>query len=451
MGTSPSPTTDIAVSSSSRQSRRKIRPSKRLVAAGVVVLVIIAGLAVGLRKEGSWQWWTQKPPEESVHRQLELANSAIQKGDFAQAKSHLQAVLAVCPLNAQVDFLMARTCRRAHDSEALGYLNLAESLGWPRDQIVLERRLLQAESGDPWSVEDVLLDELNRLPPDEQVILEGLVKGYLNSARFGDAADIASTWIKRYPDDWQAHLYRGRGYQGLGQLEDALADYQNVLNARPESVPATLWSAETFLALHDYQNALDTYQIYRKMAPDDWQALYAIAECQFSLGRSESRATVETLLNDHPQHQGGLLLAAKSYIAEDAPAKALPYLRKAMELGTDPEVLQALISVLRKLNQPEEADQLEKQYRQFLDKAKQFRELKEKIQSEPRDPGLRHQVGMLALELGYEKEAWDWFQTVFFIDPGYPPTHLFLAEYWSKHGQPERGNYHRRRAEGKLR
>jgi Tfp pilus assembly protein PilF len=58
---------------------------------------------------------------------------------------------------------------------------------------------------------------------------------------------------------------------------------------------------------------------------------------------------------------------------------------------------------------------------------------------------------MLALELGSEKEAMTWFQTVFFIDPGHRPTHLALADYWSKHGEPQQAAYHRRRAGGKPR
>jgi tetratricopeptide (TPR) repeat protein len=277
------------------------------------------------------------------------------------------------------------------------------------------------------------------------VILEGLVKGYLKSASFGNAVEIATTWIKRYPDDWLGYLYRGRGYQGLGQWEEAISDYQSVLRIHPESISATLWCAESLMAYGDYQNALETYQAYRKMAPDDWEPLLAIAECQFSLGQPQARETVDNLLENHPQHQGGLLLAAKISIAEDKPAKALPNLRKAMELGPpDPEVLQALIVVLQKLKRPEEADQVEKQFWQIIEKGRRLNQLNKKIQTEPRDPSLRYQAGMLALELGRDKEASAWFQTVFFIDPGHRATHLALADYWSKHGEPERAAYHRR-------
>jgi tetratricopeptide (TPR) repeat protein len=339
-----------------------------------------------------------------------------------------------------------------NDPASRQYLFLAESLGWPHDEIVLEERLLQAESGDIWSVEQPLLDQLNRLPPQERVIVEGLVMGYLNSARFADAADIASMWIQRYPDDWQAYLYRGRAYQGQGRWEEAVSHYQDALKIKPDSVGARLWYAETLLASQDYQNALDNYQAYSKMVPEDGEALFAIATCQFSLGQSQARATLEDLLNKYPQHQRGLLLAARMDLAEDELDRALARLRKASALGPpDPDILQTLILTLRKLNRQEEADKEEKQYGRILEKAHQLKELHKKIQLEPTNTSLRYQAGMLALELGHEKEASDWFQTVLFIEPGHRQTHLALADYWNKHGQPQRAAYHLRLAEGKQR
>src|SRR5207244_8019265 len=102
--------------------------------------------------------------------------------------------------------------------EAAGWeldLMMAESLGWPEEQIAVERRLQQAESGNSWSIEQALLDQLNQLPPEEVLILESLVKGFLNNVRYIDAIALTTTWLKRHPGDLLAHLYRGRAYQGL--------------------------------------------------------------------------------------------------------------------------------------------------------------------------------------------------------------------------------------------
>jgi tetratricopeptide (TPR) repeat protein len=329
---------------------------------------------------------------------------------------------------------------------------MAQSLGWPRHQILLEQRLTQAESGDTWSVEEALLDELNRLPPEERLILEALVKGYLNNFRFLDAVELATPWIERYPHDGLAYLYRARAYQGLGRWGDAVEDYREALKILPDSMTARLWCADSHLALHDFEEALDNYELYRKMAPGDREALFAIAECQFSLGQPEARATLENLLAKDPRHEGGLLLSAKIDLVEDAPDKALVHLRQALAISPrDPQVLQALTGTLRQLQRREEANQMEKQYRRLLDQAQQLTQLKEKILSQPEDATLRYQAGALSLEMGREKEAADWFQSVFWIDPNHRPTHLALADYWKKHSQPERAAYHLRRAEGKRR
>jgi tetratricopeptide (TPR) repeat protein len=453
MGIPSSQTKDassVASASSQESLLVRIRRKRRLVAG--LGFLVLGGIAVGLRWTPAWQGYGKKSPQESARDHWEQALRASDEGDVDLAKSHLEAVLAICPLNVRAHFLMARTCRRTNDPAGRQFLFLAESLGWPQDQIVLEQRLHRAETGDIWSVEETLLDELNRLTPEEPVILEALLKGYMNSARFLDAVDIASTWIKRFPGDWLAYLDRGRAYQQLKRMEEAISDYQHVLKIRPDSMAATLWCADAFLAVRDYQSALEKYQAYREMAPADWETLLDIAECQFSLGQPQARATLENVLKDHPQDRGGLLLAARINIAEDAPEKALPYLRKALELGRPhPEVLQPLIRVLRKLNQHKEADQLEKRYDQILEKFERLRELTVKIQAEPGDASLRYQAGIVALESGHEKEAMSWFQTVFFVDPGHRPTHLALADYWIKHGQPQQAAYHLRRAEGKPR
>jgi tetratricopeptide (TPR) repeat protein len=429
-----------------------IRQNPGRSALGLFVLLAMIAAILGLRWADPWGWRQEQTLGKTVRVHWEQANQASDNEDIALAKSHLEAILRICPLNAQAQFLMARTCRRSGDPAGLRHLRLAESLGWPRDQILLERRLLQAESGDTWTVEESLLDELNRLPPEERLILEALVKGYLNNFRFVDAIELTTPWIQRYPQDWRPHLYRGRAYQGLTRWEQAIADFEECLKIRPDALLARVWFADTLLAFHEYQKALDNYEIYRQMVPGDWEVLFAIAECQFSLGRPEARATLDNLLAKHPRHLRSLLLAARMDMTEDAPDKALAHLQQALAVNShEPDVLQTLIRILRLLNRQDEADQMEKQYRQILDKVEQLWHLKEKIPNQPEDATLRYQAGMLCLEMGQEKEASDWFQSVFWIDPNHQSTHLALADYWAKHGQSERAAYHRRRAEGKRR
>ena len=228
----------------------------RSVAIALAFLLVLAGLGLGLRWAGPWRWWSQTAPPANIDYHWEQAKEASDKGDLAIAKSHLEAILTLNPLNARAQFLMARTCRRDRDPSAAMHLSLAQSLGSPYQQILLEKRLEQAESGDTWSVEEALLDELNRLPPEERLILEALVKGYLNNFRFLDAVELATPWIERYPHDGLAYLYRARAYQGLGRWGDAIKDYREALKILPDSMTARLWCADSHLALHDFEEDL---------------------------------------------------------------------------------------------------------------------------------------------------------------------------------------------------
>jgi tetratricopeptide (TPR) repeat protein len=213
-----------------------------------------------------------------------------------------------------------------------------------------------------------------------------------------------------------------------------------------------LWYAEVLLANQDFQTALDYYQACCRLVPGDIEARLAMVECHFSLGQMEAASNVENLLAQNPNQLRGLLLSAKINMAKGAWDNALVRLRQAQAIAPHlPEMLQALIVVLRQLHRSHEADQLEKKYRHFLEKGQQLAELGEKIQAEPGDASLRYQAGKLCLELGLEKAATDWFQSVFWIDPNHRPTHSALAEYWATLGQPQRAAYHRRRAEGKPR
>ena len=429
----------------------KIRPRRGRVVAGLVVLGILTTAGVGLRLGDPWHWWRREPSREAVREHWEQAQRALEERDFLLARKHLDRCLEVCPVNAQSQFLMARTCRRQGDVGAWEqHLKMAEWLAWPPEQIVLERQLQKAASGNSWSVEQALLDQLNQLPPDEVLILEALVNGYLNNVRFLDAIDFTTTWLQRHPGDWLAYLYRGRAYQGLSQYQRAVEDFEEALRLHPDFLMTQLWLADALLASRQYERALQHYQIYLQAAPNEADILVAMALCQASLGKPEARTTLDQLLAEYPNDARSLLLVAKLDLEEDKPDQALRRARRAFELSPrDPEIAYFVTEALSRLNRKDEAEQFKKEQFKLFAHADELLSLKKEIEVEPKDASLRYQVGTLCLEIGQEKEAFGWFQSALWIDPGHRPTHRALADYWTKHGQFERAAYHRRQAEGK--
>jgi Tfp pilus assembly protein PilF len=146
------------------------------------------------------------------------------------------------------------------------------------------------------------------------------------------------------------------------------------------------------------------------------------------------------------------MLAARMDLAEGAAEKALPRLRQALIIHPeDAEILILLSLALRQRKQNEEADRLEKQFRQILEQTEQLDQVRRKIQGQPEDVSLRYQAGKLCLEMDQGTEAVHWFQSALWIDPNHRPTHLALADYWKKHGEPRGAAYHLRKAQGKRR
>jgi tetratricopeptide (TPR) repeat protein len=426
----------------------KIRRRRGRVVAGLVVLGILTTTGVGLRLGDPWHWWRREPPREAVREHWEQAQRAVEERDFLLARKHLDRCLEVCPVNAQAQFLMARTCRRQGDVDAWEqHLKMAEWLAWPPEEIVLERQLRKAASGNSWSVEQALLDQLNHLPPEEVLILESLVNGYLNNVRYIDAIEFTTTWLQRHPGDWLAYLYRGRAYQSLSIYEQAIEEYQEALKLHPDFLMTQLWLADTLLASRQYERALKHYQIYLQAAPNEADILLAMAMCQASLGKPEVRATLDKLLAEHPNYAGGLLLAAKLDLVEDKPDQALRRARRAIELSpNDPEIVYVFAQALSRLNRKDEAEQFKKEHYKLFGQADQLFSLKKRIEVEPKDASLRHQAGILCLDIGQEKEAFGWFQSALWIDPNHRRTHQALADYWKKHGQLERAARHRHKA-----
>src|SRR5262249_52767365 len=153
------------------------------------------------------------------------------------------------------------------------YLRKAAVLGWPENQIELEFRLEEAQSANIWRVEEGLVDEANSKTPEQALILEALVKGYLEYDRFKDAHHLAGEWVQDHPEDWQARLYRGRASQLGVFFPQAIADYEHVLQVRPEQPQAQLWLAETLFSDRQYLPALEYYQAYLRNRPDTTGAM----------------------------------------------------------------------------------------------------------------------------------------------------------------------------------
>ncbi len=199
-----------------------------------------------------------------------------------------------------------------------------------------------------------------------------------------------------------------------------------------------------------YQEALEQFQEYLRRRPDSTAALLGLANCQLSLAqRPAARATLQELFARQKDNPAGCLVQARLELEEDAPAEALTWLKRAEALAPyETDITQTEIGTLRQLGRHEEADRYEQKLKDLYQRFERLEDLKKQLLRDPENTTLRYQAGTVCLGLHREDEAARWFQSVLRLDPRHAPTHRALADYFQKHGEPQRAEYHRRRAEG---
>ncbi len=411
------------------------------------VLLVLGGLAA------VW-WWNpwSKPPANNPEGGAEpwrLAQAALAANDVTTAKQELEKCAKAWPTSAETHFLLAQTCRRLDDMEGWRmHLHRAVLLHWSPRKIQIEQQLMIAQSGGLASVEESLLDQVNHFPPEEELILEALARGYIYNDRLADAVGLADLWAKHHPQNWLPWYYRGLANRAKHFNNKAEADFERVLELNPDQLDSQLTLAILYQGEGRYADATPLLEKYLSHRAGDSDALYALATCQNAQGQtSAAAATLQQLLAKNKNHAAGLLLQGKIRLAEGKLDDALVSLRQAHALKPNSlEVLQNLALVLAQLHRTAEAAPYQKRAAKLQEVSQQLGKLERMIQQSPDAVDLRYQAAMLCLKTGWEEESAHWFQTILYIDPNHRPTHRALADYYASHGDPRRAAYHRRRA-----
>jgi Tfp pilus assembly protein PilF len=418
--------------------------------AAVVVLLVLLGAA------GIFTWLHGFSRTEATDvraaEHWRLAQQALADREFAKAKAHLGNCLQTWPLDAEANFLMARASSQVGDVPAWQvYLHRAEALQWPREDVDLERALRQAQSGDFTGLDDKLLGYLQSASPNEVLVLEALVKGYLENNDIDNALRWTLIWMKRYPDDWEPHLLRGRAFQqALAPTASIVGEYRRALELKPNQ-KETRRQLGNVLALHaDYTEALQAFQALLDTEPDDSTALLGVALCQFKLGNLQpAREILDKLLAIQKDDPAVLLLRAQVDLALDAPQEALTRVRRAQVLAPrEAEVLLVLTEVLRRMDRADEALRYERQLEELHKQYRKLDDLTKEAFTKPTNPEPRYEAGALAMSLGRRAEAFRWYRGVLQIDPNHRATCRALANLYATEGDARRAEFYRQKAEG---
>jgi predicted Zn-dependent protease len=403
----------------------------------VVAVLAVAGEAAFLIGRQVW-----------ADHHFQAAEEAARRRDFEAARAHLALCLEIRPDDAQTHFQAARVARRAGSyGEAVEHLKRAKELDWEKNALDAEWAMLKAQNGDLAEVQPILVAWVEQGHPDSVLILEALTQGYLKIYNLPAALQCLRQWLKREPDAPQALFWRGEAWERLHKYEEALADFGHVVQVAPERDDARLRLAEGFIHAHRPAEAAPHFETLYERQPGNPQVLLGLARCRLEQGRvDESRQLLDDLLNAQPDNGLALGERGKLELAAGKPVEAEHWLRRAAAIVPyEREVVYSFVWALEQCQKEEEAASWVKRLHQIDADLERMNEVMRLINKSPTDPAPRHEAGVILLRNGQDQEGLRWLHNALLHDPSYRPTHVLLAEYFEKRGDPKQAAYHRLR------
>jgi predicted Zn-dependent protease len=257
-------------------------------------------------------------------------------------------------------------------------------------------------------------------------------------------------WLELEPDAPQALYWRGEAWERLHRFEEALTDFQRVIDLRPDRDDARLRLATALVTAHRPAEAVGHYELLHAKHPDASGVVLGLARCRVELGHAdEARQLLDDLLPSRPNDGLALGERGKIELLAGSADDAERWLRRAAAAAPyEREVVYNLIQALQKRGKSAEAADWTARLDKIDTDLERMNELLRKIHGSPKDPASRHEAGAILMRNGQEIEGVRWLMNALKQDPDYRPSHELLADYYERHGNPELAAMHRRAAQG---
>jgi tetratricopeptide (TPR) repeat protein len=403
--------------------------------------VAVGLAAAGLIGLGIYAW-----PQWYLH----TARAALERHDYAAARTSLLHYLEARPNSAEAHLLLAQLDRRANRFEdAARHLDACQRLGGPAEAIELERALGAVQNGVfNAELDRLCFTHLSRQDSREYFILEALSEGFIKTYRLKEALGCLERMLVLQPDSAFALRRRAWIYAQAEQLDRAEADYRQAVEIDPGDTAARLGLAQILL---DYRKngreAAEHFEYLWTVQPDAAVAV-GLARSWRLLGRGEdARRLLDDWLKAHPNDANALAERGELAMEEQALDEAVTLLQRAVALAPyHRDGNYTLYVCLSRLGRTAQAEACQKRLREAKEAREQIALLTRRLQGAPNDADLRCQIAQLFLRYGAEEEGVRWLLTTLANQPHHRPSHLALADYYEKHGQVARAAEHRRLA-----
>jgi tetratricopeptide (TPR) repeat protein len=274
--------------------------------------------------------------------------------------------------------------------------------------------------------------------------------------RYQEALHCLNLWLERAPDSVRALNWRGWLADELDHREQALDDYQRLLELQPDRADFRLRLAQVLVECSRYGEALPHLERLHHEQPDNPDVQLALARCRaVQLRTKEARELLDAILKDHPDDFDALLQRGNLELNfEQRPAEAERWLRRAVQVRPhDPESYYLLYQSLN--SQPGRKQEAERERTHWLQEREKhgrlIRLLRNELPAHPNDANRACEAGELLLQLGEAKQGLFWLYRALAINPRHAPSRRALLAYYEQTHQPDKADEQRRQLESQPR
>jgi tetratricopeptide (TPR) repeat protein len=365
-----------------------------------------------------------------------LARLALANSHLDEARQHIDRALWVRRQRTSTLVLAARIYRLsgAH-SEAEAYLARCGQLHGMSEPVQLEWMLLRAQLGEVDELAPRLLALVGQVHPEAPAILETLASVYILQARYWEAFRCLQSWLELEPDSVRALDWRGWLHHQLDRREEAIHDYQRILELRPAQMDIRLRLAKLLVENKREEEAAPHLERLLRETPDDPDVAVALAPCRVAQSRvEEARALLKGVLEQHPDHFDALLRCGRLELSLGNAEEAERYLREAVRLK--PHDIDAHFSLYQSLQgQPHREKETRHELAQWELENKRLKRLnhllRQELAAHPEDADLACEAGELFLQLDEERGLF-WLYRALAIKPRHIPSRRALLAYYER-------------------
>jgi predicted Zn-dependent protease len=353
---------------------------------------------------------------------LRQARSDLEHYHCEEARRHLSAYLQLWSHDVTAHLLAARAARRLEDyGEAEQHLLQAQrEQRKTSDEVMLEWALHRATLGDLEQTEPYLVPMVQEDTEQALLACEALAQGYQRTYRISQALSLLDLWLKRRPDDVRALFLRGSLRKETNNCQQAVSDFRRVLELEPGREEAQRGLASCLSQNANWEEAAIYWeQLYRRY-PAEPDVRVNLALCwsnqeQVQKAQQMLRAVVE----EHPEHLLALRSLGRILLQQQQPAEAETWLRRALRAAPHDYRSHLFLSqALQKQGKTAEAERELDEANRLDARWQRLNQITQKeLLARPNDAALQAEMGVLLLDLGYEKAGRNWLLSALRCDP----------------------------------